>query len=249
MTGIREEIVPSNTLQPGASLRILAAGAAKAVVSSLAPVHRVRTGQMLDATFDTVGAIRDRALRGEQADILILSHAAMQAVGEARPGALCTMCDLGRTGIGLAGPAGSALVSIATPERFRDFLLDAQSIGYADPARGATAGAQFACTLEHLGLVERLRDRLRVFAFGVDAVSAVGRGEIAVAVSQATEIVPQPEVAFLGFFPEPHQLWTPYQAAMLAGREEAKAFLDLLGSAEGTAVLRRVGFVRSESTE
>jgi molybdate transport system substrate-binding protein len=249
MTGIREEVVPSNALEPGAPLRILAAGAAKAVISSLAPVHRARTGQMLDATFDTVGAIHDRALRGERADVLILSHAAMQAVGEARPGALCATHDLGRTGIGLAGPAGSTPASIATSESFCDFLLDAQSIGYADPARGATAGAQFARTLEHLGLMERLHDRLRVFAFGVDAVSAVGRGEITVAVSQATEIVPRPEVALLGFFPEPYQLWTRYQAAALSVGKKAKAFLDLLESTDGTAILRRVGFVPSEVRE
>ncbi len=202
---------------------------------------------MLDVTFDTVGALRDRALQGEPADILILSDTAMRVVDEALPRTLRVTRDLGRTGIGLAGAAGREPTDIATPESFRDLLLNAHSIGYADPARGATAGTQFARTLDQLGLTVRLRDRLSVFAFGVDAVSAVSRGEVEIAVSQATEIVPRPEVSFLGLFPEPYQLWTCYQAATLSDREDAKAFLDLLGGSEGTAALRHSGFVHSEA--
>jgi len=239
--------LPNDLPEPRAPLRVLAAGAAKAVVSTLAPLHQARFRQMLDVKFDTVGALRDRALQGEPADILILSDAALRVVDEALPGALRVTRDLGRTGIGLAGTAGREPADIATPESFRDLLLGAHSIGYADPARGATAGTQFAHALEQLGLKDRLRDRLRVFAFGVDAVSAVSRGEVEVAISQATEIVPRPEVSFLGLFPEPYQLWTRYQAATMSDREEAKAFLDLLEGSEGTAALRHSGFVHSEA--
>jgi molybdate transport system substrate-binding protein len=248
MTQLQETALPNDLPESRVLLRVLAAGAAKAVVSTLAPLHQARFGQILDITFDTVGALRDRALRGEPADILILSDTAMQAVDEALPGTLRMTRELGRTGIGLAGTAGREPADIATPESFCDLLLGARSIGYADPARGATAGTRFAHALEQLGLTERLRDRLRVFAFGVDAVSAVSRGEVEVAVSQATEIVPRPEVSFLGLFPEPYQLWTRYQAAALSDREEANAFLDLLGDSEGTAALRHSGFVHSEAT-
>jgi molybdate transport system substrate-binding protein len=76
----------------------------------------------------------------------------------------------------------------------------------------------------------------------VDAVAAVGRGEVEIGVSQATEIVTQPSVQFLGFMPDPYQAWTLYQAAVLTDREGARLFLRALQSSQAAAVLKRAGF-------
>src|SRR5688572_28249255 len=67
---------------------------------------------------------------------------------------------------------------------------------------------------------------------GALAVSAVGRREIAMAVSRATEILPRTEVTFLGLFPEPCQ----------PGYPAAAGFIDTLARAKGAAALRRAGF-------
>ena len=91
-------------------------------------------------------------------------------------------------------------------------------------------------------LIENYEELALSLPFGVDAVSAVGRGEIAMAVSQATEILPRPEVAFLGFFPEPCQIWTSYRAVALPGHPSAVGFIDALTSAKGADALRRAGF-------
>jgi molybdate transport system substrate-binding protein len=223
-------------------LRVMAAGAAKSVIEDLF-AGCAASGAPMDTIFDTAGALRDRVLGGDRPDILILSTEAMDALaagGRFRQGAAA---DLGRTGVGLAGQKRRAPPSLETVDQFREVLLAAPSIGYADPARGATAGAWFVKCLHGLGLTEALRDRLKAFPFGVDAVSAVGRGEIAMAVSQATEILPRPEVAFLGFFPEPCQIWTSYRAVALPGHPSAVGFIDALTSAKGADALRRAGFI------
>lgn len=229
-----------------APLRVLAAGAVKAVVRDLFEGSRIRSGCRLDVAFDTVGALRDRVLAGERPDVAILSAPAMKHLTEQGLIERRRLVELGRTGVALAGPEGSPRAAMETAEAFSVVLRAAPSIGYADPARGATAGAHFVRCLDRLGLADALRDRLKVFPFGVDAVSAVGRGEVAVAVSQATEIVPRPEVAFLGMFPNECQIWTDYEAAALSDRPEAHEFMDALETLAGAAALARVGFLRPD---
>ena len=223
-------------------LRVLAAGAVKAVVLELRAGFEAETGRRLDAAFDTVGALRDRVLAGEAADVTILSAQALDAVaaqGLARGGRV----DLGQTGVALGGRRGTRLSRIDTPERFREVLLGAESIGYADPERGATAGRHFRSVLDRTGLAAELDSRLRMFSFGVDAVSALARGEVEVAVSQATEILTQPDVVYLGLFPEPYGLATRYGAVALSEDEGAEAFLARLAAAETAPILARAGFV------
>ena len=223
-------------------LRVLAAGAVKSVMEDLFDAGRTEAGAAVEAIFDTVGALRDRVLGGDRPDILILSTPAIDALaagGRIEPG---PVLNLGRTGVALAGPKDSPTVAIDTPEGFRQVLLDVPSIGYAEPGRGATAGTQFVKCLERLGLTDLLREKLKVFPFRVDAITAVGRGEIAVGVSQATEVLPRTEVAFLGFFPEPLQVWTSYRAAALSDDPAAMGLMDALASPKGIAALRRAGF-------
>jgi molybdate transport system substrate-binding protein len=220
----------------------------KAVVRDLFECSRIRSGCQLDVAFDTVGALRDRVLAGDRPDVVILSAPAMKHLTEQRLLDRGRTVELGRTGVALAGPEGSPRAAMETAEGFSMVLRAAPSIGYADHARGATAGAHFVRCLDRLGLADALRNRLKVFPFGVDAVSAVGRGEVAFAVSQATEIVPQPEVAFLGMFPDECQIWTAYEAAALSDRPEAHEFMDALESSAGAAALARVGFLRTGET-
>jgi ABC-type molybdate transport system substrate-binding protein len=82
-----------------------------------------------------------------------------------------------------------------------------------------------------------------MFSFGVDAVSALARGEVEVAVSQATEILTQPDVVYLSLFPEPYGLATRYGAVALSEDEGAGAFLARLAAAETAPILARAGFV------
>lgn len=233
----------AGTARAAETLVVFAAGAVKAAVEKLVPAFEAANpGEMVRAHYDTVGALRDRALAGEVVHVVLLSTAGLAPLAERGRIAAGTRVAIGRTGIGLAGAKGRT-TPIDTPARFAAVLREAKSIGYADPARGATAGTHFARQLAELGLAEPLKDRLKVFPFGVEAVEAVGRGEIEIAVSQATEIVAHPEkVAFLGLFPDPHQLWTPYEAALLTDSAAARRWLALLASPQGKDAFAKIGF-------
>ncbi|MEJ1156900.1 molybdate ABC transporter substrate-binding protein [Prosthecomicrobium sp. N25] len=222
-------------------VHLLIAGAAKAVVLQLAEALAAEGHFRLAPAFDTVGALRDRVLAGEPAAATILSDEALAAVRAAGLGR-GEILPLGRTGIGLGMRPGLSPAPIDSPEAFRALLGSGLTIGYADPSRGATAGRHFRALLERTGLADPLRDRLRMFPFGVDAVAALARGEVDLAVSQATEIVTVPQVTFLGTFPEPYALTTGYGALALDESPGAAVFMACLAAPETAPILARSGF-------
>ena len=129
------------------NIRVLAAGAAKAAVERIAPEFTRQTGHTLSATFDTVGAQRDRVLNGAPAgvaDVVILSNAAITQLRSAARLTQDSAQDIGVVSVSLAVPQGAPVPDISSPEALKQTLLAAPSIAYADPARGATAGTHVA---------------------------------------------------------------------------------------------------------
>jgi len=77
-------------------VRVLAAGAAKAALEQIAPQFQRATGHSVRAGYDTVGAQRDRVLKGEAADLVILSDSAIAQLAAAG-----RLPDAGRQPIGI----------------------------------------------------------------------------------------------------------------------------------------------------
>jgi molybdate transport system substrate-binding protein len=221
---------------------VFAAGAVKAAVETLIPLYTREGSDTVAAKYDTVGALRDRALAGEAVHVVLLSVPALASLAEKGKLVAGARVAIGRTGVGLAG-ARTNTVRVTTPADFIAVLKSAKAIGYADPARGATAGTHFAKVLGELGLAEPLKDRLKVYPFGVETITAVAKGELDLGISQATEIVAHPdEVAFLGLFPDPYQIWTPYAADLATDAPAARRFLALLATPQAKAAFARIGF-------
>lgn len=226
-------------------LRVLAAGAAKHAVEVLAPVFERATGHRILASYDTVGAQRDRVLQaapGAVADVAILSDAAMDALRRAGRAADASW-PVGQVVVALAVPAGTAPVDLSDEAALRRALLTAPSIGWADPARGATAGTHFQKVVESLGLREALASRTQVLPFGVEVIQAVAQGRIALGVSQSSEIVQSPGVQLAGALPAPHGLATGYSAVRTSQSAAGAAFMAFLAEPQAVQAFRASGFV------
>ncbi len=221
---------------------VLAAGAVKAAVERLLEGW---DGPRPELRYGTAGALRDRVLAREEADVVITSAESLATLREA--GRLVPGSDvaMGEAGTGLALRDGAPRRSIATPEALREALLAAGSIGWADPARGATGGRHFERVIAELGIAAAVRAKGRLFPFGVEGVAACGRGEVEMAVSQVTEIIGQPGVSLLGALPPPHALSTAYMAAALRDGPLACGLLARLASPEMRAALSAIGFVHA----
>ncbi len=218
---------------------LLAAGAVKTAVERLLE-RTAWPGEPPLVHYGTAGALRDRVLTGEAADVVVTSE---EGMGRLRQADLVRReLPLGSTGTGLALRDGAAARPVGTPEGFRAALLAAGSIGWADPARGATGGRHFERVIAAIGIEEEVRAKGRRFPFGVEAVAACGRGEVELAVSQATEIIGRPGVSLLGLFPEPYALSTPYAAAILRDGPGAEALMALFGSQAAQREMAEIGF-------
>ena len=229
-------------------VRVLCAGAAKMALDAIGPEFTRQTGHTLRASFDTVGAQRDRVLKGAPgtvADVVILSTAAITQLAKEGhvPGGQGVPIAIGVVSVSLAVPGGAPVPDISTPEQLRQVLALAPSIAYADPKRGATAGTHFDKVLRDMGLHDALRERLTVLPFGVDVIKDVSEGKYALGVSQSSEILQHANIGMVGPLPAPYALTTPYAAAVTSAQPAAMQLLTYLASPAGIARFRATGFL------
>ena len=64
------------------TIRLLSGGAAQGLVSHLQEDFRTETGCAVDALYDAVGAIKDRFMDGDAADLIILTDAIITQMAE-----------------------------------------------------------------------------------------------------------------------------------------------------------------------
>jgi molybdate transport system substrate-binding protein len=226
------------------TVRVLAAGAAQGALLKLEPAFKSATGHTIDGVYDTVGALRDRVLAGDKADLVILSEAGIAALRKAGKLDGAPAVSLGSISVALGVRRGAPMPeAITSPEALKRVLLAARSIAHADPARGATAGVHFARVLERLGIAEEIKPRVTVLGFGGDVIKGVAEGRFEIGASQSSEIRTHPGVALLGTLPPPYALTTVYHAANPMGAGAgADALLAFLGGAETTASFAGLGF-------
>lgn len=225
------------------TVRVLAAGAAQGALGPVGETFARASGHTIDATFDTVGALRTRVLAGEGADVVILSADAIAALEVAGKIDAASAVDLGSVQVALAVRRGSTVPDISSVETLKRTLLAARSLAHADPVRGATAGTHFAKVLEQLGIAQEVRPRVSVLPFGGDVVAGVADGRFEIGVSQSSEIVAHPAVALVGGLPEPFAHRTRYLAAKLQGKgAAADLLLETLRGPQGRAALAAAGF-------
>jgi len=229
--GVAMVLMAAASSVEAAEIKVLSAGAMKAMVSELGTEFTRETGHTLAITSGTVGQLRDKLVAGEAADVVVLSDTAIDqlaAQGHLVPG---SRVDIARTGIGVAVGEGAPQPDIGTPEAFKQALLSARSIAYVDPASGATSGIYFASVLQRLGIADAVKSKTVLRPGGGYVAELVARGEAELAVHQISEIVPVKGATLVGPLPRELQKITVYSAALptrAAAPEPAKAFIDFM---------------------
>ena len=231
-----------------ADITVLAAGAAKALVERIETPFTQATGHHLNASFDTVGAQRERVEKGERPDPVILSSSAIAELNKLGLIDSASIREIGDVQVGLAVSAANKASTpvISTSDALRKTLRAAISIAYADPARGATAGAHFAKVLRELGIADDVAKRVTVLPFGIEVIAAVAAGKYELGVSQSSEIVQHVGVRYLGALPAPYRLGTRYQIAALKARADAASLIEFLQTKVARDAMRASGFAPPE---
>jgi molybdate transport system substrate-binding protein len=215
-----------------ADVIVLSAAAVRPPLLAAADLVRGHGGA-LRPEFGTAGAIRDRILHGATVDLVVLPPAGLDQLAQRGLVVRDSMRALGTVRLGVAVPARAVHPAIATEAQVRATLLAAPSIGLADPATGATTGVYLAALLTRMGLADTLRPKIHLYPDGTEAMRALARGDVALAVGQISEIKPVPGVDLVGPLAAPLQLCTVYaagEATHAASPQQAAALLALLVS-------------------
>jgi molybdate transport system substrate-binding protein len=128
------------------------------------------------------------------------------------------------------------LPAINDDPAFTKALLDAPSIGMADPATGATSGIYLARLIDRLGIGGTVRHKVKYYPEGQTAMEAMARGEVSLGLGQISEIKPVHGASVVGPIPEDLQLVTTYAAGVGTMSEHPDAAKKLLSYLTGPAV-------------
>ena len=212
-----------------AEIKVLSAGAVRAIVTELAQAFEKETGHKVSLAFGTVGVTRQR-LAADPADVVIMSDVAIDESIKQDRIVSGSRTDIARTGMGVGVREGTPAPDISTSEAFKQALLAAKSITYVDPAQGATSGIHLAGVLQQLGIADAMKAKTTLVPGGYPA-ELVAKGEVAMVVHQISEIVPVKGVTLVGPLPKDVQKVTVYSAGIATkatAPEVARAFVTFL---------------------
>jgi molybdate transport system substrate-binding protein len=218
-----------------AEIKVMSTGAVESMVRALGPAFERKTGHTLNLNFGTAGSLRDRLDGGEQADLVILPAAAIEAREKAGAFIPGSRTDLGRTVTGVAVKEGTKPPDISTAEKFKQALLKAKGVSYSDPKAGGSSGTYFAGLLEKLGIATEINKKAVLGKRGYEVAQAVVDGRADIGTTFISELLSVRGVTIVGPLPGDLYYANTYTAAIPAGskqRDAAEGFLRVLTNAE-----------------
>lgn len=198
-------------------VRLLSAAAMQSVFKSIAGEFERTSGHTLVITYATMGAITQRVLNGETADLIIGSAPSISTLvneGKLRPGSQLTIC---KVGVGIVVPSGTGKPTVTSAADLQRALLDAKTIVYADPAGGGAAGIHVARVIAHLGIATQLKPKTKFGAGGDVTEVTLASSPGALGLTQISEIVNKAGAEFVGLLPEELQNYTVVAAGFPVG--------------------------------
>jgi molybdate transport system substrate-binding protein len=225
------------------TLKVLTAGAFKAVVLEILPTFETRTGIRVELSSDTAGGVVKRVEVGQAFDVAIATHEGIQRL--ASQGALLAGAggDVAVVGIGIGIGAGAPMPEVSTVDQFKRLLGAARAIAYIDPASGGSSGIYLDGLFGRLGVAEVVRPKAILVSGGL-AAERIVRGEADLALQQVSEIISVKGVVLAGTLPEAIQSYTTYAAGISshsASSEAARQLLSALSGKPAADIIRAKG--------
>src|ERR1700753_4134575 len=217
-----------------AEVKVLTSVALTNALDELAPIFEQKTGNKLTISFNLAAVQKKRILDGERADVIILTRAMMEDLAKQNKLAPGNIVNIAGTPVALAARAGAPKPDITTVEAFKQTLLSAKSISYADPAKGGLSGVVAGKAIERLGIAEQMKAKTTLVP-GAQSPELVAKGEVELGIAQASEIVPIAGVQLVG--PLPGELgsltlFTGGVGAESGSADAAKALIEFLSGPE-----------------
>jgi len=183
-----------------AEIKVMATVAFTPTLTELGPKFEAATGNKLVIVYSVIADLKKRIEAGETADVMILSRTALDDLQTQGKVASASIVNLGKSYVAVGVRAGAPKPDISTPDKLMAALLATKSISYADPARGGASGVYFAKVLDKLGIADQMKAKTKLVP-GAESGELVAKGEVDMAVAQASEIAAIPGTQVVGPLP------------------------------------------------
>ena len=211
-----------------AEIKVMSAGAVRAMVAALSAEFEGETGKKLNVNFGTAGSLRERIKNGETVDLVILSESAIAELAKLGLVESESRTDLGRTVTGVIVREGAPIPDISTPDAFKRSLLKARTVAYTDPKAGGSGGIMFSALLEKLGIADEINKKAVLGKGGHDVAVSVAEGRAELGTTFISEVLPVKGAKVIGPLPGELHNSNTYTAAIHSGsasRQDAEALL------------------------
>lgn len=226
-----------------AEIKLLTAGAMRAVVVAVIGDFEQQTGHKVAIDNDTAGGLAKRIGGGEAFDVAIITPAVIDDLTGKGKIVAGSRIDLAKVGMGVAVKEGAPVPDVGTVDAFKRALLGAKSVAYIDPKAGGSSGIYFDKLLDRLGIGDQVRAKAKLKAGGYVA-ELVASGEAEIAIHQISEIVPVKGVTLAGPLPAEIQNTTVYAGGIASNAKDgaaAKALVAFLAGPATDLVLKGKG--------
>jgi molybdate transport system substrate-binding protein len=234
------------TTAEAAEVKILTAGAMKAVMLELVPQFEKETGHKAVVDNDTAGGLAKRVEGGEAFDLAVITPGVIGDLAKKGKVAADSRANVARVGVGVVVKEGAPVPDIGSVDAFKRALLAAKSVAYIDPASGGSSGIYLSGLFDKLGIAADIKPKAKLKQGGYVA-ELIANGEAELGLHQISEILPVKGVKLVGPLPAEIQNYTTYAAGVgteAKQPEAAHAMLKLLTGAAADGVLKARGMER-----
>jgi molybdate transport system substrate-binding protein len=226
-----------------AEISLVAPGGIRTALQLLFPGFERATGHKVAPGFISGGATKQKIVDGELFDVPVIQppYDAVLASGNIDRS---SETPLATVSVVAAIRAGQPKPDISNGEALKKLLLSVGSIACPAAARGAACGVSFEATLTKLGIKDTVAPKLKAAPSGWESVKMLGRGEVELGITFASENDPEPNVQLLGPLPRDVSIPTGFVGFIHARsphREAAAALLKFLSAPEAAKIFRDCG--------
>lgn len=222
------------------TVKVLSAGAVRRGVTQVAKIFEHTSGVSVAMDFSSAPKVRARVLAGEQADVLITSARALDALARESKIVAASRMLVGRSRMVVVMRKGARAPDLSNTAAFRQVLLAAGTVLYNKGSSGIYAEK----IIDELGLRDRMGARFRAVQNGGEMMEFIASHDDTLGLAQISNLLDHMgegvAVALAGFFPDELQNPTVYEIAVGASSRDpglAETFVREFASAEAKKLL------------
>ena len=227
-------------------IKVLASTAMKTSMELLMPQFEQASGHKTAFSYGPSVRITKQVGDGEANDVTIVTDVGIDALikqGRIVPG---TRADIARSPMALAVQNGARKPDISTPEKFKETMLAAKSLGMSNPVGGGASGAILAGIFDKLGIAEEMKPKLTFGPGGPAGLigNFLVRREVEIGIQQLPELMAVPGIDIVGTLPFGNDTVSVFSAGVSTAAKDAsaaRALIQFLAAPAAKAVIKSKG--------